>query len=205
MFIIAGLGNPGLSYRRTRHNVGFMTLDVLSKRLGISVTETRFSALCGEGMYKGEKLLLMKPQTYMNLSGDAVGAAMRYYKLPPEKLIMIYDDVDLPVGYLRVRASGSAGSHNGMKSITACMGSGDFPRVRVGIGQDKGLLLADYVLKRPSKDEFEQLELCFEQAADAALDVVEGHMDEAQAKFNHKKPPAEQKPQVQGESPNTKP
>lgn len=186
MYLIAGLGNPGLSYRRSRHNVGFQTLDVLADRLSVRVKQKEFSGLTGQTVYEGEKLVLVKPQTYMNLSGDCVGQLLHFYKLPPERLIVIYDDIDLPVGALRVRPSGSAGTHNGMRSVVACIHSDAFPRVRVGIGRDEQLLLADYVIKKPSRPEQALLTDAFARAADAALLIVAGRMDEAQQRYNRK-------------------
>ncbi|MCL2670438.1 MAG: aminoacyl-tRNA hydrolase [Clostridiales bacterium] len=180
MHIIAGLGNPGLSYKKTRHNSGFQALDCLAEAHKISVKQKKFSALCGEGTINGERVLLLKPQTYMNRSGDAIGAALRYYNLPTQNLIVLYDDVDLPVGTLRIRERGSAGTHNGMRHIIACLGGGDFPRLRIGVGQDKELVLADYVLKRPGKDEQALLTEAFQAAAAAAALIVRGELHKAQ-------------------------
>lgn len=186
MYLIAGLGNPGLTYRKTRHNAGFLTLDALADKLSVRVRQKEFSGLTGQTVYAGEKLVLVKPQTYMNLSGNCIGQLLHFYKLPPERLIVIYDDIDLPVGALRVRPSGSAGTHNGMRSIVACVHSDKFPRIRIGIGRDEQLLLADYVTKRPSKPEQALLAEAFAHAADAALLIVEGRMDEAQQRYNKK-------------------
>lgn len=151
MYIIAGLGNPGLSYSRTRHNIGFMALDALARRWGIRIHTRAFQGLVGEGLFEGEKVLLIKPQTYMNLSGSCLREVMGFYKLPPEKLIVLVDDVELPLGSLRIRSKGSAGTHNGLRSILSCLGSDNFVRIRIGCGQDQSLLLRDFVLKRPGK------------------------------------------------------
>ncbi len=186
MFVIAGLGNPGLSYRKTRHNVGFMALDRLADELGVSLKTKGFSALYGEGKVGAERVVLMKPQTYMNLSGDAVQQLMHFYKLPPQNLIVLCDDVELPVGSLRIRLKGSAGTHNGLRNIIACLNSEDFARIRIGVGQDRSLELRDYVLKRPDKAEFALLDDCFAAAADAAQRIVAGHADEAMSKYNKK-------------------
>ena len=186
MFLIVGLGNPGLSYRKTRHNAGFQALDVLAEQLGVRVKTKGFSALYGEGRLGGERVILMKPQTYMNLSGDAVQQMLHFYKLPPENLIVLYDDIDLPTGSLRIRANGSAGSHNGMRSVIACVGSENFTRIRIGVGKDESLLLRDYVLKRPSKAEQAELSEVFAHAADAAALIVQGKLGEAQMKYNKK-------------------
>jgi len=186
MYLIAGLGNPGLSYRKTRHNAGFQALDALAERLGVRVKTKGFSALYGEGRIGNERVILMKPQTYMNLSGDAVQSLLHFYKLEPERLIVLYDDIDLPIGSMRIRANGSAGSHNGMRSIISCVGSEHFPRIRIGVGKDESLQLRDYVLKRPSKAEQQMLEEVFENAADAAELIVSGSIDKAQMKYNKK-------------------
>ena len=186
MYLIAGLGNPGLSYKKTRHNAGFQALDVLAARHGVRVKTKGFSALYGEGRIGTERVILMKPQTYMNLSGDAVQSLMHFYKLAPDRLIVLYDDIDLPIGSLRIRANGSAGSHNGMRSVISCVGSEAFARIRIGVGKDESILLRDYVLKRPSKAEQQALNEVFEHAADAAELIVSGNICEAQSKYNKK-------------------
>ncbi len=186
MYLIVGLGNPGLSYRKTRHNAGFQALDALAERLGVRIRTKGFSALYGEGRIGTERVVLVKPQTYMNLSGDAVQSLMHFYKLAPDRLIVLYDDIDLPTGSLRIRANGSAGSHNGMRSVISCVGSENFPRIRIGVGKDESLVLRDYVLKRPSKAEQQTLSEVFENAADAAELIVSGNIAEAQAKYNKK-------------------
>ncbi len=186
MVIITGLGNPGLSYRKTRHNAGFQAVDRLAERIGVKFNKKGFSAVYGEGVIADERVLLVKPQTYMNNSGDAVQQILNYYKVPPEKLIVLYDDIDLPVGSMRVRQSGSAGTHNGMRSIIACIHSENFARVRIGIGKDETLMLADYVLKKPSKDDQKVLDEVFDHAADAALLIASGRLADAQSKYNKK-------------------
>ena len=186
MYLIVGLGNPGLSYKKTRHNAGFQALDALAERLGVRVKTKGFSALYGEGRIGGERVILCKPQTYMNLSGDAVQQLLHFYKLAPDRLVVLYDDIDLPIGSMRIRANGSAGSHNGMRSIISCIHSEDFARIRIGVGKDESLMLKDYVLKRPSKDEQKTLNEVFEHAADAAELIVAGRLDEAQMKYNKK-------------------
>ena len=195
MYVIAGLGNPGLSYRKTRHNIGFMAVDALAERLGIKIKDKRFSGLIGEGMLDSERVLLVKPQTYMNLSGDCLQQVMHFYKLPPEKLIVLVDDIELPLGALRIRAKGSAGTHNGLKSIIACLNSENFARIRIGCGQDKTLMLRDYVLKRPPKEEMAVLEESFKNAGEACRLIVSGRTEQAQALFNKRhegpKPEAE--------------
>ncbi len=201
MYLIVGLGNPGIAYRNSRHNAGFLALDALSVNFNIPFNKRAHRALIGEGYYGTEKLLLCKPETYMNLSGEAVQSVLSYYKLPPERLIVLYDDIDLSVGDIRIRASGSAGTHNGMRSIIACLGGEEgFPRVRIGIGRQRdGRDLAAFVLGKPPKEDQELLEEAYEKAAEAALLIVEGKLQEAQAKFN-KRPKKAKEPQAE-ESP----
>ena len=138
MFVIAGLGNPGKKYENTRHNMGFLVVDRIAEKCGISVNRMKHRALVGEGRISGRKALLVKPQTYMNLSGESVREVVDYYDVDLEDVIVIYDDFDLETGSIRVRKKGSAGSHNGMKSVISHLGSGDFPRVRIGIGKSGG-------------------------------------------------------------------
>ena len=135
MFLIAGLGNPGKEYENTRHNAGFMVLDALADKLGADISEKKHKALCGKAVIGGQKLILLKPQTYMNSSGESIRAAADYYKVDPEDILVVYDDISLAPGQLRIRAEGSAGGHNGIKSIIAHLGTQEFPRVRVGVGE----------------------------------------------------------------------
>lgn len=186
MWIIVGLGNPGLAYRKTRHNVGFLAVDRLAERCGVKFNKKGFSAVYGEGQVGGQRAILVKPQTYMNNSGEAVQQILNFYKLPPENLIVLYDDIDLPIGSMRIRANGSAGTHNGMRSILACVHSESFPRVRIGIGKDESLMLADYVLKKPSKEDQKVLDEVFDRAADAAELIAAGRITDAQTKYNKK-------------------
>lgn len=184
--VIAGLGNPGAGYEKTRHNAGFQALDRLADKMSIRVNKRGFSGIYGEGVRNGEKVLLIKPTTYMNLSGDCVQAILHFYKIPLENLTVLYDDIELPVGALRIRANGSAGTHNGMRSIIACVGGDQFPRIRIGVGDQRKGELADYVLGKPGKEEQEQLDAAFDAAADAALLIVDGKIGQAQGKYNKK-------------------
>lgn len=184
MFVVAGLGNPGLLYKRTRHNAGFQALDVLAQELCIKVSKRGFSGEYGEGSYNGERVVLVKPTTYMNLSGDCIQAVMHFYKCPVENLIVLYDDIDLPVGYLRIRDKGSAGTHNGMRSIIGTLGSENFPRVRIGVGGHNGGDLRKHVLGKPSKDDQSQLASAFADASKAVRMIIEGKLPQAQAEFN---------------------
>lgn len=184
--MIVGLGNPGLIYRKTRHNAGFQAVERLAECMGVRFNKRGFSGLYGEGNQNGQRVILVKPTTYMNLSGDCVQSILHFYKVPPENLIVLYDDIDLPVGGLRIRSSGSAGTHNGMRSVLACVGSDQFPRVRIGVGSNQGDALKDYVLKKPSKAEQAQLSDAFDAAADAVKMILAGRIADAQAKYNKK-------------------
>ena len=153
MYIIAGLGNPGRRYEQTRHNIGFLTVDRIAEELGIKTDRIKFQSLVGETIFSGQKIVLMKPQTYMNLSGRAVREIMNFYKLPAENLIVIYDDIDVKQGKIRIRKSGSAGTHNGMRNIIYQLQDDRFPRIRVGIGGEIRGDLADFVTGGFSKEE----------------------------------------------------
>ena len=184
MYVVAGLGNPGILYQRTRHNAGFQALDVLADELCIKVTKRGFSGVYGEGNYLGERVVLVKPTTYMNLSGDCIQAVMHFYKCPVEHLVVLYDDIELPVGSLRIRGNGSAGTHNGMRSIIGTLGSENFPRVRIGVGGNGGEDLKKHVLGKPSKEDQSQLACAFADAAKATRLILEGKLPQAQAEFN---------------------
>lgn len=186
MYIIVGLGNPGKKYENTKHNMGFLTIDVLAEKLGIRVSRIRHRALTGEGMCGREKVLLAKPQTYMNLSGESVREILSFYKEDPEHLIVIYDDIDIPMGTLRIRKKGSAGTHNGMRSIIYQIGSGDFPRVRIGIGGERRGDLADYVISGFSAEDREKIESAILRAADAVACIVEKGIEAAMGEYNTK-------------------
>ena len=164
MYIIAGLGNPGGKYENTRHNVGFEVIDILADRMGICVDEKKHRALCGKGVLEGEKVVLVKPQTFMNLSGESVRSAADYYKVEADHIIVVFDDISLEPGQLRIRGKGSAGGHNGIKNIIAHLGTQEFPRVKVGIGEKpRGMDLADYVLSHFSKGEKEAMEEAYKE------------------------------------------
>ena len=188
MYLIVGLGNPGREYEHTRHNAGFDAIDVLAGKLGADVKEKKHKGLCGKGMIAGEKVILLKPQTFMNLSGESVRAAADFYKIDAEHMIVLYDDIDLDVGKLRVRAKGSAGGHNGIKNIIAHMGTQEFPRVRIGVGAKPDRMdLADYVLGRFAQEVRPEMEEALGEAAVAAIAVVEDGIDAAMNRFNRKK------------------
>lgn len=185
-WLVVGLGNPGENYARTRHNAGFRAVDRLAAALQVKVDRAKFRGLTAQAVWQGQKLLLLKPQTFMNNSGLSVMDAVRFYKLPPERVIVIFDDISLPVGRLRVRADGSAGGHNGIKSIIGALNSQSFPRVKIGVGQKPhpDYELADWVLSNFTREEEAHVERAAEAAAQAALEVVAGGVSAAAAKFN---------------------
>lgn len=187
-FLIVGLGNPGPKYDKTRHNAGFRAMQALSDKLGCRVDRGKFQGLLGQCNYEGLKLILLMPQTFMNLSGDSVAQTARFYKLPPERVIVIYDDISLEPGRLRVRRSGSAGGHNGIKSIIAQLGSQEFPRVKIGVGAKPhpDYDLADWVLSTFSAQEEKALEDVWEKGAMAALTIATEGVERAAARFNSK-------------------
>lgn len=188
MYLIAGLGNPTKEYDKTRHNVGFSVLDVLADKYGIDVSERKHRAYCGKGVIEGQKVLLVKPQTFMNLSGESLRSAVDYYKIAPEDIIVIYDDISLEPGQLRIRQKGSAGGHNGIKNIIAQLGTQEFPRIKVGVGAKPPRMdLADYVLSRFSKGEQELMDAAFREAAEAAVMMMTDGAERAMNHYNAKK------------------
>lgn len=189
MYVIAGLGNPDKKYENTRHNIGFDVIDALAEKYNISMNEKKHKAICGRGLVAGVKVLLVKPQTYMNLSGDSIAEVLEFYKLDAdEELIVIFDDISLAPGNIRIRKKGSAGGHNGIKSIIARCGSSGFSRIKVGVGEKpKGWDLADYVLGHFSKEEREYVEDAISDAIKAAEYMVNDETDRAMNEFNAKK------------------
>lgn len=184
-YLLIGLGNPGQEYRHTRHNVGFMLLDRVAKRLGVAFTRLESKALVTKGEHRGRRIVLGKPQTYMNLSGQAAGALLRYYKVPTGNLLVAYDDVDLPLGTLRLRPGGGSAGQKGMASIIERLGTQEFPRMRIGIGRPPGRMdAAAYVLQDFSSGESEMLEQTLERAADAALLFVAEGLEAAMNQYN---------------------
>ena len=186
MYIIAGRGNPGSKYENTRHNMGFKAIDAMASEFGIDVNRAKFKGLIGEGRIGTEKVILLKPQTYMNLSGQSVREIMNFYKIPEENLIVIYDDFDLPIGSIRVRKSGGPGTHNGMKSVVQELGSRKFPRVRVGIGSSDGSTI-QFVIGKVGKDEQQILNEAAEAAASAAADIIRIGIENAMNIHNTRK------------------
>ena len=186
MYLIVGLGNPTKQYEKTRHNIGFDVIDALADKYNISVTEKKHKALCGRGVIEGQKVVLAKPQTFMNLSGESVVELLNYYKMDPEtEMIVIYDDISLDVGQLRIRKKGSAGGHNGMKSIIARLGTEEFPRVRIGVGEKPaGWDLADYVLGRFGKEELPIMREAVGNAAKACSLIMKEGIETAMNRCN---------------------
>ena len=187
MYLIAGLGNPDLKYAATRHNVGFEAAVRVRETEGFPSEHGNFQAMISLGRIGSEPVALIRPMTYMNLSGRAVRQVADFYKIPPENIIIIYDDVSLPFGTLRIRKGGSAGGHNGMKSIIAELGTQDFPRVRIGVGEKPaGWDLADYVLSHFTREEIEEIQKTIDLAADAAVSIVASGIDRAMNTYNTK-------------------
>lgn len=186
MYIIAGLGNPGKNYVGTRHNMGFEVIDTIAAKYNININKEKFKAQFGEGRIGNEKVILVKPQTFMNLSGESIREFVEFYKLDSENLIVIYDDISLPVGKLRIRPKGSAGGHNGMKSIIYQIQSDVFPRIKVGVGapENKDYDLADYVLGRFTKEEVETLIPVAVKAASAVETIITAGTEKAMSEYN---------------------
>lgn len=185
-WLIVGLGNPGRQYDRTRHNAGFRAMEALARRLGCQVDRGKFQGFMGQCTHGGQKLVLLLPQTFMNLSGNSVAEAARFYRLPPERVLVLCDDISLEPGRLRVRGSGSAGGHKGLKSIIARLGSQDFPRVKIGVGAKPhpDYDLAEWVLSTFSQQEETALAPVWDQAGEAALAVLTLGVEQAASRFN---------------------
>ncbi|MGF6374977.1 PTH1 family peptidyl-tRNA hydrolase [Clostridiales Family XIII bacterium PM5-7] len=198
MFVIAGLGNPGKKYENTRHNIGFITIDQLASKHDIKVDKLKFKALVGEGRIAGQKVVLVKPQTYMNLSGESIREIIHFYKLEPEQLIVIYDDIDIETGSVRIRKFGSAGTHNGMKSVVYQLQSDRFPRIRIGMGSEKKGDLANFVTGGFSKEEVSILEEAVSRSVNAVECIIESGIDIAMNQYNIKKKPKKDEDEEKG-------
>ncbi len=184
-YIIAGLGNPGNKYNNTRHNVGFDAIDLMAHLNNISVTKVKFKALIGEGNIEGCRVILVKPQTYMNLSGESIREIIEWYKIPMKNIIIMFDDIDLELGKIRVRPKGSSGTHNGMRNIIYQIQSDEFPRVRIGIGRPpQGWDLADYVLSKFTLDERNIVNESIKNAVEAVSTLLKSGVDAAMNKYN---------------------
>lgn len=190
MYIVAGLGNPGEKYRNTRHNAGFWVIDRLADEMGVKVNRLKFKSFVGDGILCGKKVILLKPQTYMNLSGEAIMDARDYYKVPNDNIIVVYDDVALPAGRLRIRTKGSDGGHNGIKSILYMLQSDEFLRIRVGVGmpENKNYDLADWVMSSIQKDEENIFENAVKRACDASKLIISGDIQAAMSQYNRALP-----------------
>lgn len=187
MFVVVGLGNPGKDYANTRHNVGFDTIDLLGERNNITINKIKFKSVYGEGTINGEKVILVKPQTYMNNSGETVRDIYNFFKVPIENIIVIVDDIDIEFSTVRVKSKGSAGSHNGLKSIINLMGNQNFPRVKIGIGTKKPKQdLASFVLSKFSKEERVLIEESMVTAAESVETIINYDVDKAMNEFNSK-------------------
>ena len=185
MKLIAGLGNPGAKYENSRHNAGWGALDLLAEETGIPVKTLKFKGMIGSGFIDGEKVLLVKPLTYMNLSGECLREVAAFYRIAPEDIIVIYDDIDLEPGQLRIRAKGSAGGHNGMKSVIACLGTQEFPRIRIGVGaKPERMDLADYVLGHPQGEDQLRFREGQKAAAKAAREILSLGLEKAMNRAN---------------------
>ena len=189
-WLIVGLGNPGREYKRTRHNCGFRAVDLIAEKLGCRIDKAKFQGLYGQASYNGRKVLLLKPQTYMNLSGRSVLQLSAYFNIPPQRIIVLFDDISLEPGRLRIRPDGSAGGHNGIKSIIQELGSQAFPRVKIGVGAkpNPNYDLADWVLSTFSAGEEKALAVALENAASATLAIMDHSVSEAANRFNGSHP-----------------
>lgn len=196
--LIVGLGNPGTEYLRTRHNAGFIAIDFIARQLGVECSRVRFHSMNASAELEGHKILLMKPQTFMNRSGEAVGEAAAFYKIPPENIIVLVDDIYLPPGRMRIRAGGSDGGHNGLKDIIYHLDSDRFPRIRIGVGEKKQGDLVDWVLGKLTEEDLEKMTPCFASCCDAAALILKGKTNEAMGRFNGMQPPSDREKTSRG-------
>ena len=186
MYLIAGLGNPEKKYEATRHNIGFETIDLFANKTGIKLNKLKHKAVFGDGILAGEKIIVAKPQTYMNLSGESIRDIANFYKIPAENIIIVCDDINIELGRIRIRPKGSDGGHNGLKSIIYQLASDNFVRIRMGVGAPKGekYNLADYVLGRFSKEDMETLKKTMEKAVESLVYILDGDTDGAMSRYN---------------------
>lgn len=185
-FIIAGLGNPGKEYEKTRHNIGFLSIDYIAERLGVRIDRAKFHALVAEAKMADTRVLLMKPETYMNNSGVAIGEAAAFYKIPPERVLILHDEISFDPGIIRIRRKGSAGGHNGLKSIIAHLSSDEFPRIKIGVGKKPSpeYDLADFVLGKFPKDDLDAIAARYADIESACSLIVKGKIDDAMQRFS---------------------
>ncbi|MBQ7642473.1 MAG: aminoacyl-tRNA hydrolase [Clostridia bacterium] len=185
MYLVAGLGNPGLKYLKNLHNLGFMAVELLAEKNGVEFTKKAFKGEMGEKNIGGEKVVFLKPQTYMNLSGESIAAVAAFYKIPPENIIVIYDDIDVAIGSLRIRKSGSAGTHNGMRSVVSCLGTTEFPRIRIGTKPTGEYDILSYVLSDIKKEDEPLFKISVNKAVSAADELIRGvPVDAVMCKYN---------------------
>lgn len=185
MYLIVGLGNPGKEYEKTRHNMGFMTIDKLSQKMNVELQKEDFKGIYGKTIFNNEKVILLKPLTYMNLSGESIIEIVNFYKIPLENIIVIYDDIDIEIGKFKIRKKGSSGTHNGMKSVIQNLGSTEFARIRVGIGKPQSNEdLANFVLKKISEDEERLFIETVDRVAEAIITIITDGIDIAMNKYN---------------------
>ncbi len=184
--MLVGLGNPGLQYEATRHNAGFMAMDKLAEKYSIRLDRLKYKAYIGDGIIEGRRVLLMKPQTYMNNSGEAVSEVARFYKIPPENILVMFDDISLPVGAIRIRRKGSAGGHNGIKDIIALIGSDNFPRIKIGVGgkPHPDFDLKDFVLSKFYKEDTAALDKALDNTVKAVGETIKNGIDSAMNKYS---------------------
>lgn len=185
MYLIVGLGNPEPEYSRTRHNMGFDVINKLSEKYDIDVKKEKFDGLYGNGIIENEKVILVKPQTYMNLSGEAIAQYANFYKVNPENIIVIYDDIDIETGVVKIRKKGGPGTHNGMKSVVHELNTTEFPRIRVGTGSKENITdLINYVISKVSQEEYKELEQGIDKAAEAVVEILKIGIDNAMNRLN---------------------
>lgn len=185
MYLIIGLGNPGIEYEKTRHNMGFQTIDIISKKYNINLTRQKFEGIYGEGFVEKQKIMLLKPQTYMNLSGESIIQYAKFYKIQPQNILVIYDDIDIPTGTMKIRKKGGPGTHNGMKSVINELNTTEFPRIRVGTGNTEKIYnLIDYVISKVNEQEYKKLDEGIEKAVNAVTQIIKIGIDNAMNKLN---------------------
>ena len=184
MFLIVGLGNPGKEYERTKHNTGYMAVDNIANKLGVEIYKNKFNGLHCKTKINGKDVILLKPTTYMNLSGNSIIQYVKYYNIPASNVVIIYDDVDIPFGSMRIKSNGSAGTHNGMKSIVSALKTEEFPRIRIGIKPEPEVNLIDYVLSNYTNEQIEKINELSENVYEAVEYIVDGNIERAMNKFN---------------------
>lgn len=185
MYLVVGLGNPGDEYKYTKHNSGFLIIDKIANKLGIEINKKKFKGLIAQTEINGDKVIFLKPQTYMNLSGESIIEVVNYYKIPKENVVVIYDDIDIEIGKIRIKREGSAGTHNGMRSIVSNLRTEKFPRIRIGIKQiDNEKPIIDYVLSNFNNEQIKDFDRLSDQVYDTIIDIVNGNIDKAMNKYN---------------------